>query len=148
MKCFLAIIFILTGSTTFAQQDFEFEGRNRIKFSNLQANSINIDVTFKYNRHCSVKLITTDKNGNTNSRLIKDNENVPIDPSQMESFIIVHKKKFIIRVPQKIKVEDDSTIKPKSSKRNSIKDLLRLGRVRLSSQSAGGTTTSTTVTST
>lgn len=148
MKPFLFITLILSGSVVFAQQDFEYEGTRRIRFYNLNAKSINIEVKFLKNRHCSVKLIETDKTGNITARLIKSDENIAIDPTQTESFIIIHKKKFVVRLPQEIEVDDDSTIKPKPSRRSILKDVFRFGRVRLSSQSAGGTTTATTITST
>lgn len=150
-KLNLIIWVILWGNIAVLAQPADFEyikENNKIIFNKLQAKSIEIDIRFDHNKHCSVRLIKTDHNGNIESQFIGDDMTISIDPSQIQSFVIIHRKKMFVRFRQNIEVSDDSTILPRSSRKSLFKSIFGTGRVRLSSQTMGGTTTTTTITST
>ncbi len=150
-KVLFITVIVLLGNLMLLAQPYDFEyvvDKRKVEFSNLQAKSIDVGIQFIENKHCSVKLIEIDNNGNHKSTNIVADTLINIDLSKTQSFILIHRKKFLVRIPQKIALDESATIPP-SSKKRLFKLIFPLqGRVRLSSQTVGGTTTTTTITST
>ncbi len=136
----LSFIFILGALSAHSQADFQKDiSKRKAKIYSFTGTSLNVEVDLGESKHTSVIISITFNDGSKpESMFIGIDSAFQKSTSNIKSVTIKHKKKFLIRFSQKIKDDEKDS---KGTRR------IKTNRVRISSESAGGSSTSTTVNS-
>ncbi len=131
----LIFIFILNALFAHSQGEFQHEvSKRKLVLHDFTGTNLNFEIDLGESKHTSVSIYITYNDGSEQETIfIKDDLALQKATSNIKSIVIRHKKRFGLRFNQKL--NDNEKAKRK------------INRVRVSSETAGGSSTTTTINS-
>lgn len=134
MKLIITCFIIILSTLSVYSQGFADEVlKRKLILSEFKDDSLKFEIALRDSKNTSVIIKVIKDDMKENLPRIENNSTILLSTAKIKYIIVRHKKRLLLRFNQKIK---DEIIAPKTN------------RIRVTSESAGGSTTSTTVSST